>query len=259
MLIWKACPLSSSISVVNQGVDIYIHLHSPPEEDVKATIRKGYTFQAMHQLPHHDGQCRRYHGHSYEVEIFARGPVRPMDGSPQEGMVFDFGRISASWEAIHPHFEHQFLNLTVSELVSAGFSKPLAVLTTAENLSAIILWQLMILGVCDENFAPAHFNASIHIPVSSVRVWETKSSWAESTREDADEMYTRVRASKNGYKGNSMLQLYCEAMYFSLFGHTTLIDILEFDHEKFARDRKSLQGNLSENRLSIGVDGGVWP
>jgi 6-pyruvoyltetrahydropterin/6-carboxytetrahydropterin synthase len=63
-------------------------------EVVMTTIRKDMgTFSAAHQLPHHDGKCANLHGHEYRVIVEVGGPVKGSEAGPEEGMVFDFGRI----------------------------------------------------------------------------------------------------------------------------------------------------------------------
>jgi 6-pyruvoyltetrahydropterin/6-carboxytetrahydropterin synthase len=116
-----------------------------------ATIAKTFTFQAAHLLPNHDGKCAQLHGHSYRVDVHARGPINGPTGKPDEGMVLDFARIAAAWRLVEPHLDHRFLN------------DVLDFPTTAENLASYLLTRL-------HDAQPA---------VCSVRVWETATSWAE--------------------------------------------------------------------------------
>jgi 6-pyruvoyltetrahydropterin/6-carboxytetrahydropterin synthase len=117
-------------------------------------IGKRFTFEAAHDLPNHDGKCRGLHGHSYVVEVVAEGEQVPSgEGRPDEGMVVDFGVVSAAFrERVHAKLDHRYLN---DEL---GFT------TTAENLA----WH--ILGVMRGEVPQ----------VVAVRVWETATSWAEA-------------------------------------------------------------------------------
>ena len=55
-------------------------------------IRKAFTFEAAHVLPHHPGKCARLHGHSYRLEVAVSGPLHA-DG-PAAGMIADFELIS---------------------------------------------------------------------------------------------------------------------------------------------------------------------
>lgn len=123
-----------------------------------ATIAKDFTFDAAHQLPNSDGPCRRLHGHTYRVQVIARGPIRPADGTAEEGMVVDFTRIKAVFkQRIERLCDHQFLNETVP-----------VPRTTAELLAVWMLGELRS-----------------ELPqVIAVRLYETPTSYAEVTVDD---------------------------------------------------------------------------
>lgn len=126
---------------------------------MQATVCKQFKFHAAHVLPNHDGQCRNLHGHSYKLEVFARGPIRPSDGSSSEGMVVDFSRLKEVYRKhIEPHVEHQYLNDTL-----AGID-----VTTAESIAG---WMFAIFK---SEFVPAQ-----GVRITHVRVWETDTSYAE--------------------------------------------------------------------------------
>jgi 6-pyruvoyltetrahydropterin/6-carboxytetrahydropterin synthase len=126
---------------------------------LNARLCKQFTFHAAHQLPNHDGACRNLHGHTYEVEVHARGHVSTEEGSPSEGMVVDFSVLKKVYrEHIEPLVEHQNLNDTL----------PVPV-TTAENIAG---WMYSI------------FHDAMP-QVMAVRVWETRTSWAEVSNGDA--------------------------------------------------------------------------
>lgn len=122
-------------------------------------IAKEFTFHAAHQLPNHDGQCRRRHGHSYRVRIALRGQAKPANGDPDEGMVLDFGVVKDLWKSqCEPHLEHQDLNETI------GNDGRLP--TTAENIARWIYVQLRA------------YSALMVTHLYDVTVWETPTSSA---------------------------------------------------------------------------------
>lgn len=121
-----------------------------------ATVSKAFTFHAAHQLPNHDGKCRDLHGHTYRVEVGVTGPVNARDGSPDEGMVLDFGVIKAAWAPLHQLVDHKFLN----DVLPSEFQP-----TTAENIAGWVLSELL-------EAVPQ---------VTVVRVWETPTSCVEVT------------------------------------------------------------------------------
>lgn len=88
------------------------------------TLRKRFTFEAAHFLPHHEGKCSRMHGHSWVGWLEVSGSEVHQSG-PETGMVTDFGRIA---DAVRPmvdsYLDHYLLNQTLdlesptSELVA---------------------------------------------------------------------------------------------------------------------------------------------
>ena len=119
------------------------------------TISKSWRFDAAHQLPNHDGKCRRPHGHTYTVEVAVTAEPQPTDGRPTEGMVVDFGELDRIWkEELEPKLDHRDLNASVP-----------VERTTSELLAA---WAYSIFSL----FLP-------HVDIEYVRVSETPSTYAE--------------------------------------------------------------------------------
>jgi len=56
-------------------------------------ITKQFTFEMAHALKGHDGPCRHIHGHSYVLDVTLIGHAIPDSGSPQLGMLMDFGKL----------------------------------------------------------------------------------------------------------------------------------------------------------------------
>ena len=89
-------------------------------------------------------KCSRLHGHSYKVEISARGPV-----DPATGWLIDFGVIDDVWAELFALFDHHNLN-EVPGLENS----------TCENI-AIYVWRVL--------------RPRIEV-LSAVTVWETYDS-----------------------------------------------------------------------------------
>jgi 6-pyruvoyltetrahydropterin/6-carboxytetrahydropterin synthase len=86
-------------------------------------IRKSFTFEAAHVLPHHPGKCARLHGHSYRLDVALDGPLQ--ESGPAAGMVEDFEVVTRIVKAaVVDQLDHRSLN----ELMDNP---------TAEN---IVLW-----------------------------------------------------------------------------------------------------------------------
>ncbi len=72
-------------------------------------IRKSFSFEAAHVLPHHPGKCARLHGHSYRLEVGVEGNLQA--SGPAAGMVEDFDTISrAVRAAVIDELDHRSLN-----------------------------------------------------------------------------------------------------------------------------------------------------
>ncbi len=72
-------------------------------------IRKSFTFEAAHVLPHHPGKCSRLHGHSYRLDVALEGPLH-QDG-PAAGMVEDFEAVTRVVKAaVVNELDHRSLN-----------------------------------------------------------------------------------------------------------------------------------------------------
>ena len=126
-------------------------------------VAKLFEFEASHQLPEHDGKCKRLHGHSYKVEVVIGGDELER-GGPKNGMLVDFGHVKALVKPIIDELDHTHLN------DNTRIAQP----PTAERIATFIVHQLVWLMSGDPVFS--------RVWLESVRVWETSSSWAEWTR-----------------------------------------------------------------------------
>lgn len=128
---------------------------------MQATICKILDFPAAHHNTHHDGPCKRNHGHTWTLEIYCHGRVISDDARADFGMVCDFGKIKEAYKKyVEPQVEHEDLNSTLD----------LPEYTT----EYIAMW------IYDQ-LAP-------HLPLHKIRLWEGKTSFAEVNNGD------RIRA-----------------------------------------------------------------
>jgi len=127
-------------------------------------VTKEIDFCYGHRLLHYDGQCRHLHGHNGRIEITFRSAK--LD---ERGMVIDFDDLKTlvkGW--VDEHLDHKMLlsreDVMLPVLEEAG--EPTYVFEgnpTAENIARVIF---------------EHAKESGY-PVEKVRLWETKTSWAE--------------------------------------------------------------------------------
>ncbi|MCL2625340.1 MAG: 6-carboxytetrahydropterin synthase QueD [Cystobacterineae bacterium] len=96
-------------------------------------------FASAHHLPHHEGPCRRLHGHNYRLRV-------TLAGSPDgfSGMVMDFESLRKEiWDKCLVEFDHHCINdilqnptaenmvLWLWERLGAKF----------KNLKELVLWE----------------------------------------------------------------------------------------------------------------------
>lgn len=136
----------------------------------RVRVCKVFTFDAAHQLIGHNGKCANVHGHTYRLEavLFAE-PQGPEDPS-NDGFVMDFADLKAMVnQTIVEPLDHAFIAEGSESIVQAlqSTSSKVAVLgfrSTAENLAMYMCHTLRVQG----------------LPVESVKLWETPTSWAEA-------------------------------------------------------------------------------
>lgn len=87
-------------------------------------LEKEFKFEASHQLPYHDGKCRRLHGHSWVGRLVCKGN-RLVDKGSKQGMLVDYKDMKSTIKPLLDNFlDHWHLNETLdlesptSELVA---------------------------------------------------------------------------------------------------------------------------------------------
>jgi 6-pyruvoyltetrahydropterin/6-carboxytetrahydropterin synthase len=128
-----------------------------------AILTKTFHFEAAHHLPDHVGKCARLHGHSYQLEVAVRGPIKDTPHQSDSGMVMDFEDLSRIVRSsIIERLDHSDLN----EITGLR--------TTAENL-AHWMWDALI---------AAGLSAQL---LYRIRLWETQSSYVEITQAEREQ------------------------------------------------------------------------
>ena len=77
------------------------------------TLTKTFRFEASHQLHHHDGKCRRLHGHSWRMTVEVARAELDTEG-PKRNMAIDFTDISRAVQPmVEEYLDHYHLNDTL--------------------------------------------------------------------------------------------------------------------------------------------------
>jgi 6-pyruvoyltetrahydropterin/6-carboxytetrahydropterin synthase len=109
---------------------------------MQAELIKTFRFEAAHALPNvpPDHKCRRFHGHSYRVDIHVTGPV-----DPRTGFVMDFGDIKRAVAPVLDELDHRMLSdidglaNSTSEMLAGYLWDRLS--AALPMLSAITVWE----------------------------------------------------------------------------------------------------------------------
>ena len=73
-------------------------------------IYREFRFEAAHTLPHHQGKCRRLHGHSWVGRVYVRGDELKTSGAEQ-GMIMDFAEVKRYLQPLlDDYLDHYYLN-----------------------------------------------------------------------------------------------------------------------------------------------------
>ena len=122
-----------------------------------------------HRLPNHEGRCYNLHGHQYTAEASVLGPISQDKGSPSEGMVVDFTAVKDRLKFLVDRLDHRMLIYRGDPLAESMKLLPgvniVDYVPTAENIA-----QRLLEAMADQN-------------VSSIRVWETPTSFATVWRD----------------------------------------------------------------------------
>jgi 6-pyruvoyltetrahydropterin/6-carboxytetrahydropterin synthase len=137
-------------------------------------VCKIFTFDSAHQLIGHKGKCANVHGHTYKLEVLLKGKLQGPDNITDEGFVIDFSDVKRMVkDLVVDDLDHSFIaagNEPVIRTLMETKSKVsiLGFRTTAENLCMYICHKLREAG----------------LPVFSIKLWETPTSWAEVLAEE---------------------------------------------------------------------------
>lgn len=83
-------------------------------------VSKEFRFEASHQLPNHDGKCRRLHGHSFRLVVTCAAEINGHRGEPKEGMVVDYSVIKDTVQPIIDALDHYHLGSGLVEAFDEG-------------------------------------------------------------------------------------------------------------------------------------------
>ena len=142
------------------------------------SIRRWVETDTGHRVPNHKSKCRHLHGHRYRWEAEIEGDVVTDSGVSDEGMLMDFGDISAIlMREIHDVVDHAFVvysgdDNAIQALQAMGPSHRTVIvdfIPTAENLARWAFERV-------EPLIQSSYGNKLRLVAMHVR--ETPKSWA---------------------------------------------------------------------------------
>lgn len=147
----------------------------------RVAITRRLEFDAGHRIPDHASQCKHLHGHRYAIEATVLGPIHDTPGTPDHGMVMDFGEVKdiVRVTIVEP-WDHAFLvwrddRVLIDLLATIPGHKTVVLdqVPTAENLARIAFDRID--AALRARFAQA-------LQLDRVRLFETPNCWADAIR-----------------------------------------------------------------------------
>lgn len=145
-------------------------------------ITKRIEFDAGHRIPSHKSKCRNFHGHRWVLECTLVGPVHPVRGESDDGMILDFSDIKAVMNrCVGDPWDHGFLvwvddHKALSALALLGDDHRTVILDcipTSENLAQLAF------DILDKEFRVIYRGDALEL--ERVRLYETPNGWADAT------------------------------------------------------------------------------
>lgn len=142
-------------------------------------ISKEIGIDAGHRVPNHESKCRNPHGHRYRIIVHAEGPIITESGSPDEGMLVDFGFLKQILiQRVDAVLDHGFIIYEGDQEMVNCFSLPhsddwkviiFPYIPTAENIARWV-WEQINPDIVQ------HFRGNLKLV--GIEIWETPTSMA---------------------------------------------------------------------------------
>jgi len=131
-------------------------------------VSKSVSFCYGHRLLNYQGKCQHLHGHNARAVI-----TLERDSLDERGMVEDFSEVKRLvWEWLDNEIDHTLLLHKDDPILPVLQASGERVMVTDENPTAEVLARMIYEYVAAKGF-----------PVTSVKLWETETSYASYSRE----------------------------------------------------------------------------
>jgi len=130
-------------------------------------VSKSVSFCYGHRLLNYQGKCQHLHGHNARAVI-----TLERDSLDERGMVEDFSEVKRLvWEWLDNEIDHTLLLHKDDPILPVLQASGERVMVTDENPTAEVLARMIYEYVAAKGF-----------PVTSVKLWETETSYASYSR-----------------------------------------------------------------------------
>lgn len=146
------------------------------------TIAKSFEWDMGHRVTNHDSLCKNPHGHRYKMTVYITGPVSQSEGSSQQGMVMDFGKVKEIVnQQVMATLDHSFMYWERDKVMSAfATTNPelrmnsVPFVPTAECIAEHLAHQIE--GLLQSNLPEAHLTKLVIFETpTSQAIWERAS------------------------------------------------------------------------------------
>jgi len=147
------------------------------------TVTKQLRTETGHRLNNYDGRCSHLHGHSYLWEVTATAPELSANG-----MILDFKDLKEAMNTVLDPLDHALVLAHDDPLVATRTEEELLELFKATNgkQPRLFIWEENPTAESFAHYAMRAIQATLShksITITTVRVWETATSYAEVTNE----------------------------------------------------------------------------
>lgn len=154
-------------------------------------ISKQIEWDMGHRIANHKSKCRNIHGHRYKAEIEIEGNIIEIENISDEGMVIDFSDIKKlATKFVYDILDHGFMVWNKDKNLIDFFKKnpdqkyiEVPFVPTAENIAQWIFTQL-------NNRIKDKYRTGLKL--SSIKLWETPTSWIKYTYSDYEERVNKT-------------------------------------------------------------------
>jgi len=143
--------------------------------DLMYSVTKSFDFEAGHRLSKHKKKCKYFHGHNYRIEV-----TLTSKNLNENDMVVDFGDLKKIVNELLKPFDHGMILNEKDPYINELPDESIILTTFETDPTAEAMTKYFFEGV-DRGLTSNNIHSTVK--VTSVKVWETPTSFAEYTED----------------------------------------------------------------------------